>query len=154
MVPRRSRCCAGRVTVPTLDTGTVTAGLTVAEAERRLVHHGPNELSAARRRTLARQVWQVVREPMLLLLIAAATVNFALADPFDGVILMVAVLFVIAISIVQSRRTENALAALALVLICRVRVSPGSSSSSPIISTGMIPSNSPAGILISPLVER
>ena len=100
------------MTVPTLDTGTVTAGLTVAEADRRLVHHGPNELSAARRRTLARQVWQVVREPMLLLLIAAGTVNFALADPFDGVILMVAVLFVIAISIVQSRRTENALAAL------------------------------------------
>ena len=89
-----------------------TNGLTSPEAERRLAHHGPNELSAARRRTLARQVWQVVREPMLLLLIAAGTVNFALADPFDGVILMVAVLFVIAISIVQSRRTENALAAL------------------------------------------
>lgn len=96
------------MTVPRTD----TVGLTSAEAARRLDSHGPNELSSTSRRTLVAQMLAVVREPMLLLLLAAGTINFALADPFDGVILMVAVLFVVAISVVQSRRTENALAAL------------------------------------------
>jgi Ca2+-transporting ATPase len=96
------------VTVPRTD----TAGLTSAEAARRLDRHGPNELASARRRTLVAQLLAVVREPMLLLLLAAGTINFTLADPFDGVILMGAVLFVVGISVVQSRRTENALAAL------------------------------------------
>ncbi|MGA1344482.1 MAG: cation-translocating P-type ATPase [Ilumatobacteraceae bacterium] len=89
-----------------------TVGLTAAEARRRFAADGPNELATTRRHGLITQVLQVAREPMLLLLLAAGTINFALADPFDGTILMVAVLFVVAISVVQSRRTENALSAL------------------------------------------
>ena len=49
---------------------------------------------------------------MLLLLLGAGTVNFLLAEPLDGVILMSFVVVVIAISIYQEHKTENALAAL------------------------------------------
>ena len=87
-------------------------GLTAAEAERRLAADGPNELPTARPRNLVQQAWGVIRQPMLLLLLGAGTVNFLLAEPLDGVILMSFVIVVISISIYQERKTENALAAL------------------------------------------
>ncbi len=90
----------------------VPAGLTVQEAARRLAADGLNELPSARKRNLPRQAWDVIREPMLLLLLGAGAVNFLLSEPLDGVILMSFVVVVIAISIYQEHKTENALAAL------------------------------------------
>ena len=87
-------------------------GLTALEAARRLAADGPNELPTAKPRNLVQQAWEVVRQPMLLLLLAAGTVNFLLAEPLDGAILMSFVVVVIGISIYQERKTEHALAAL------------------------------------------
>ena len=87
-------------------------GLTAAEAEARLAKDGPNELPIAEKRNLLQQAWAVIREPMLLLLLGAGAVNFLLAEPLDGAILMSFVVVVIAISIYQEHKTENALAAL------------------------------------------
>ena len=87
-------------------------GLTSTEAAARLAAYGPNELPTARKRNLMQQTWGVVRQPMLLLLLAAGTVNFLLAEPLDGIMLMFSVVVVIAISTYQEHKTENALAAL------------------------------------------
>ncbi|MBM7504687.1 cation-translocating P-type ATPase [Agromyces aurantiacus] len=87
-------------------------GLTTDEAARRLAQDGPNELPTAKPRTLLQQAWAVIRQPMILLLLVAGTVNFALAEPLDGAILMSFVVVVIAISVYQEHKTENALAAL------------------------------------------
>jgi Ca2+-transporting ATPase len=87
-------------------------GLTSAEAAERLREDGPNELPTAKKRNLLQQAWAVIREPMLLLLLGAGTVNFLLAEPLDGAILMAFVLVVIGIEIYQEHKTENALAAL------------------------------------------
>ncbi|HEX6759899.1 MAG TPA: cation-translocating P-type ATPase [Propionibacteriaceae bacterium] len=87
-------------------------GLTAQEAARRLAADGPNELPTAKPRNLLQQAWEVVRQPMLLLLLGAGTVNFLLAEPLDGAILMSFVVVVIGISIYQERKTEHALAAL------------------------------------------
>ncbi|MGD9793597.1 MAG: cation-translocating P-type ATPase [Acidimicrobiia bacterium] len=87
-------------------------GLSAQEAAQRLATDGPNELPMARKRNLVAQAWDVVRQPMLLLLVGAGTVNFLLAEPLDGVILMAFVVVVIGISIYQEHKTENALAAL------------------------------------------
>ena len=65
-----------------------------------------------RPRNLLQRAWDVLREPMLLLLLGAGTVNFLLAEPLDGVILMSFVVVVIGISIYQARKAENAPAAL------------------------------------------
>jgi Ca2+-transporting ATPase len=92
--------------------GTPLTGLSAGEASRRLTDDGPNELPTAEARNLLRQAWDVVRQPMLLLLLGAGTVNFALAAPLDGSILMSFVLVVIGISIYQEHKTENALTAL------------------------------------------
>ena len=90
----------------------VAEGLSSAEAARRLAAEGPNELPTAKPRNLLQQAWAVIRQPMLLLLLGAGTVNFLLAEPLDGVLLMSFVVVVIGISIYQERKTENALAAL------------------------------------------
>ena len=90
----------------------VLSGLTSQEAARRLAADGPNELPTAKKRNLLQQAWDVVREPMLLLLVGAGSVNFLLSEPLDGVILMSFVVVVVAISIYQEHKTENALAAL------------------------------------------
>ena len=54
----------------------------------------------------------MIRQPMLLLLLGAGMVNFLLAEPLDGAMLMAFVVVVIAISIYQEHKTERALAAL------------------------------------------
>lgn len=87
-------------------------GLSPEEAVRRLAADGPNELPTAKPRNILQQAWAVVRQPMLLLLLVAGAVNFVLAEPLDGIMLMSFVVVVIGISIYQERKTENALAAL------------------------------------------
>jgi Ca2+-transporting ATPase len=87
-------------------------GLSTDEAAARLLAEGPNELPTARKRNLLEQAWAVVSQPMLLLLVVAGTVNFLLAEPLDGALLMSFVVVVISISIYQEHKTENALAAL------------------------------------------
>jgi magnesium-transporting ATPase (P-type) len=84
-------------------------GLTAPEAARVLAADGPNELPAAQPRTLARQAWDVIRQPMLVLLLGAGAVNFLLAEPLGGAILLSFVVLVIAISIYQERKTARAL---------------------------------------------
>ena len=90
----------------------VGGGLSSEEATARLASEGPNELPTAGRRHFLRQAGDVLREPMLLLLLAAGTINILLAELLDGLLLMLTVFVVIGISIYQSRKTENALAAL------------------------------------------
>ncbi len=54
----------------------------------------------------------MLRQPMLLLLLGAGMVNFLLAEPLDGTLLMAFVVVVIAISIYQQHKTDKALSAL------------------------------------------
>lgn len=87
-------------------------GLTSEQAAHRLAADGPNELPTAKRRNIFREAWEVIRQPMLLLLLGAGMVNFVLAEPLDGIMLMAFVVVVIAISIYQEHKTERALTAL------------------------------------------
>ncbi|MFN8022768.1 MAG: cation-translocating P-type ATPase [Acidimicrobiales bacterium] len=87
-------------------------GLSDEDAAGRWAEDGPNELPVDARRSLARQVVDVLREPMLLLLVAAGAINVMLAELLDGLILLVAVFVVVGISIAQEHKTENALVAL------------------------------------------
>src|SRR5579875_3469806 len=83
-------------------------GLTEAEAAARLRAEGPNELPAARPRSLAAQAVEVLREPMILLLAACAAVYLGLGDRQEATILIASVLVVIGISLWQERKTERA----------------------------------------------
>jgi Ca2+-transporting ATPase len=87
-------------------------GLTDAEAKSRLAQHGANELPRGKRRDVLRIALEVVREPMLLLLVAGGTIYLALGDLHEALILLVSVFVVIGITIYQERKTERALEAL------------------------------------------
>lgn len=62
--------------------------------------------------SIGRNLLDVLKQPMLVLLVAAGAVNFALADPLDGAVMFSFVLIVIGISAHQTWRTEKALQAL------------------------------------------
>jgi Ca2+-transporting ATPase len=92
-------------------------GLSDDEAARRLAAEGPNEIASAKPRSLLRIAWEVVKEPMLLLLVAAGTVNLliSLQEPErikEALLLFVFVFVVIGITLYQERKTERALEAL------------------------------------------
>lgn len=87
-------------------------GLTEAEAATRLSAEGFNELPSARARSFWRTALEVLREPMLLLLVATGVVYVLLGDPLEAGALLIAVFVIIGITLVQERKTENALHAL------------------------------------------
>jgi Ca2+-transporting ATPase len=90
----------------------VRCGLTAAEAARRLAADGPNELPSQKPRALQAIARDVLAEPMFLLLIAAAAIYVVLGDVREALILSSSIFVIIAISILQQRRTERVLAAL------------------------------------------
>ena len=87
-------------------------GLSDAEAQQRLQEHGFNELPRSGQRTLARIVADVLREPMLAMLLGAGAIYLALGDWHEAVILIAFAGLSILITIVQETRTERALEAL------------------------------------------
>ncbi len=88
------------------------AGLTDAEAARRLAATGANRLSESRVRPLWRIAIESLREPMFLLLLAAVGVYLAMGDIAEGAFLMVGAVATIGLGVVQEARSERALAAL------------------------------------------
>jgi len=89
-----------------------TDGLTDDEARRRLRDDGPNEIASAERHGIFRTLLGVLREPMLVLLAVAAALYLVLGDPAEALILLAMVVLVVVITLVQERRTENAVEAL------------------------------------------
>lgn len=87
-------------------------GLGEAEAASRLLADGPNALPPRERHGLFAIVWEVVREPMLLLLVAGGLVYLMMGEVSDAMLLLTFVFVVMGITIVQERRTEHALDAL------------------------------------------
>ena len=88
------------------------AGLTSAEAADRLVRFGPNELPRRKSRNAVRITLEVLKEPMLLLLLIGGLVYLALGDRAEALILLGFALLSVAISVVQEYRTERVLEAL------------------------------------------
>ncbi|MCR6659129.1 MAG: cation-translocating P-type ATPase [Asticcacaulis sp.] len=93
-------------------TGAVPSGLSLAEAQARLQRDGANELPRQARRTPLRIALEVIREPMLALLIAGGVIYLFLGDLSEAIILMVLALFSVVITVVQESRTERVLEAL------------------------------------------
>ncbi|WP_306601108.1 cation-translocating P-type ATPase [Geothrix sp. 21YS21S-2] len=87
-------------------------GLSEQESTLRMERHGPNELPSPERRGLPAIAWEVVREPMFIMLVAAGSLYLLMGEPGDALMLLGFVFVVMGITIVQERRTEHALEAL------------------------------------------
>ena len=88
------------------------SGLSEGAARARLQQEGANELASREERNLLAIVFEVVREPMFLMLVAGGVVYLLLGELADALLLLGFVFVVMGITIVQERRTERALEAL------------------------------------------
>jgi P-type Ca2+ transporter type 2C len=87
-------------------------GLSSREAMSRLANEGYNELPSAKPRSLWAIAWEVVHEPMFLLLIGASAIYLVLGDIREALVLFASVFVVMGITFYQERKTERALEAL------------------------------------------
>ena len=97
-------------------------GLTGAEAARRLVEYGPNELPRPPRRGLARILIGVLSEPMFLLLVLAAVIYIAIGGIGEGLLMAGFAALSIVLVVVQEKRSENAIEALRALATPMARV--------------------------------
>lgn len=89
-----------------------SSGLTAAEARSRLLSDGPNELPTGDRRTGLRILLDVIKEPMLALLLAGGAIYAILGEISDAAVLVVFACLSIIITLVQEWRSEKVLEAL------------------------------------------
>jgi Ca2+-transporting ATPase len=94
------------------DPDPTARGLSEAEARARLQAEGYNELSRSNRRTPFRIVVEVLREPMLALLLGGGVIYLALGDLKEALILLAFATLSVVITVVQETRTERVLEAL------------------------------------------
>lgn len=87
-------------------------GLSQREAARRLEREGPNELLAPDRPSLLRRVLGQLKDPMIVVLLAAAAISLAASrgeDWLDGLIILIIVAVNAMISVTQEDHAQQAL---------------------------------------------
>lgn len=89
-----------------------TTGLSQADAQQRLQSEGYNELPLARRQGFWLLLRDVLREPMLLMLLAGGVLYLLFGDLQEALILLVFASLSVAITLIQQLRTERVLEAL------------------------------------------
>ncbi len=82
------------------------------EARRRLVELGPNELTERSARNPWTILWDQLSATMVLVLLAAAAISFALSDAKDAIAILAIVVLNAVLGFVQEYRAEKAMAAL------------------------------------------
>ncbi|WP_020576613.1 cation-translocating P-type ATPase [Actinopolymorpha alba] len=87
-------------------------GLTSAEADRRLAEHGPNAIAEPRPRRLPGRVFQQLRDPMIVLLLAAGAITAVMRDFSDMLVIGVVVVVNTTVGVVQEVRADRAISAL------------------------------------------
>ncbi len=93
-----------------LDTS--IAGLSDAEAEKRLKENGSNELIVKKGRTVFQMLWEQFKDPMILILIAASILSFILDQLLEGIVILIIITLNAIISIIQEKKAESSLEAL------------------------------------------
>lgn len=87
-------------------------GLTRKEAASRLAEEGYNELPSSKPRTVFVIAFEVVKEPMFLLLVLVGGIYLVLGDVQEALMLLSFVFVIMGITFYQERRTERVLEAL------------------------------------------
>jgi P-type Ca2+ transporter type 2C len=87
-------------------------GLFETEAAERLGKEGYNELPSSKKRSIFAIAFDVIKEPMFILLIAGGSIYLLLGDVREAFMLLGFVLIVMGITLYQERKTERALEAL------------------------------------------
>lgn len=87
-------------------------GLSESRAKELLLAHGYNELPEGESRNFTTIIFEVLREPMFILLLACGVVYLLLGDYAEGILLLCWIVVIIYITIYQHRKTEKSLSKL------------------------------------------
>jgi Ca2+-transporting ATPase len=87
-------------------------GLSTKEVTERLAKEGYNEIPASGKRNFFKIALDIIREPMLILLIISGVIYMLLGDVQEALMLLGFVFVIIGITIYQEQKTERALEAL------------------------------------------
>ncbi|WP_445248200.1 cation-translocating P-type ATPase [Microcoleus sp. OTE_8_concoct_300] len=94
-----------------VDINTIS-GLSEQDAIARLKDEGYNELPSAQSRNLFSIAWEIIQDPIFLLLVGGGVIYWVLGDLQEALILLGFVFFITGISLYQEGKTEHALEAL------------------------------------------
>lgn len=87
-------------------------GLSTQQAADRLQREGLNELPSTQHRTMLGIIWDMIQEPIFLLLVACGVIYWVLGDAQEALILLGFVFFIVGINLYQEQKTERSLEAL------------------------------------------
>jgi Ca2+-transporting ATPase len=90
----------------------VRAGLSSGEAAARLVRYGPNAVAPSRGTPWWRRVILQLRDPLMLVLLAAGVLTTATGDLTDAAVILLVVVVNTSVGVVQEVRADHAVAAL------------------------------------------
>ena len=91
-------------------------GLTAAEAEARLREYGPNIVSRGKRKNHLLMFLKQFTDPLVVVLLGAAGVTFALADYVDTGVILAVVIINAVIGFIQEEKAETAIESLSKLL--------------------------------------
>lgn len=101
---------------------TTPAGLSTAEADRRLALHGPNSLPHGRRKGLLLIFLGQFKSPLIYVLLAAAVVSAIVGDWEDGVFIGIVLLVNAIVGGIQEFNAQKSASALAVLSVTRALV--------------------------------
>ncbi|MFF5157694.1 cation-translocating P-type ATPase [Streptomyces sp. NPDC000348] len=106
----------------TASSASSAAGLSSAEAARRLARHGPNAIPEEPRTPVWRRVLQQLRDPLILVLLVAAVLTIATGDLSDAAVILLVITVNTTVGVVQEVRAEQAVTALSALSAPTARV--------------------------------
>jgi P-type Ca2+ transporter type 2C len=92
--------------------GSSPVGLTINEAEKRLVEIGPNEIQAAKRTSAWKILLEQFKNILILILLAASAISLLLEHGVESIAIAAIVLFAVGLGFIQEFRAERAIEAL------------------------------------------
>ncbi len=98
------------------DLRTSRDGLSSAEAQRRALQYGPNELKRHEGVNWPKEVWAQFTQPLALLLWLAAALEFAISSATIGIAIVVVILINAIMALAEERQAERSVEALSAYL--------------------------------------
>jgi Mg2+-importing ATPase len=113
------------VSAPGLDQAAGAAGLTEAEAAAALARCGPNRLEAEKRLPLLVELLSRFRNPLVLMLVVAASISAVTGDRTSAVIIVVVIAASVVLDFIQEQRSSDAIERLRAMVHVTARVRRG-----------------------------
>lgn len=97
-------------------------GLSMTDAEEKLLQYGPNELQEGKKKSIAGMLLTQFKDVMILILLAAAIISGVIGDLTDTIVILIIVILNAIIGFFQEYRAEKAMQALKQMAVTQARV--------------------------------